>query len=76
MVPRGNTALPLRSDHGLDTNRGRNYRSTQVCSGALAAGRVDHEHALGSGRTDILVTLPESQSEWRFVNECNPLRGC
>ena len=36
-------------------------------------GRIDREHALGSGRTDLLIRWPQNGRERRFVVECKLL---
>ena len=36
-------------------------------------GRLDREHALGSGRTDLLIRWPQNGRERRFVVECKLL---
>ena len=38
-------------------------------------GRVTREHALGRGRTDLLLTWPTASRRQRFVIECKILRG-
>ena len=61
------------SEHGLDPDykEASAYLQRIINGGSL----VYREYALGRGRTDIVVTWPQGQSEQRIVIECKLLRG-